>query len=66
MDFGEDADEGAGGEAGGEAGEEAGEEAVAVMFGRDLPMNDMILRTSKYYVRPSTFDWPSHLKTVVI
>lgn len=62
MDFGEDADKGAGGE----AGEEAGEEAVAVMFGRDLPMNDMILRTSKYYVRPSTFDWPSHLKTVVI
>lgn len=62
MDFGEDADKGASGE----AGEEAGEEAVAVMFGRDLPMNDMILRTSKYYVRPSTFDWPSHLKTVVI
>ena len=68
LDFDEDPDNGVGGEAGehasgghrGAAGAVAGKE---IMFERDLPTTrkDLGLGSSKYYVRPSTFNSSSHL-----
>ena len=36
--------------------------AKEVMFGRALSVQGMDLRSSRFYVRPSTFNSPSHLK----
>ena len=58
VDFDEDPGE--------EAIEEAGEEGTQVIFGRALTTKDVNLKSSKYYVRLSTCDSPSCLKTVVI